>query len=342
MKHPGSRFILAFLAFISVFLYASSSDFYAQELSGDKLPNIIILTFSGVRNSEALDDPTHQYIPNLWGKIFKEGVLYTNVVALNNQFHMPVLHAINTGMTAPFYAYPVRKPSIFQYVSKKYRLPNTKICSLGSWYNQDYALITDDYPQDTYPCALSFMDFDMSPQLKEILTEQESFFWRGYPGLVEKNPERWPNWDSLGDVQYEVFRRILRYFKPKLVHYILNDVESAHADSFARYVLALKKCDERISQIKEFIDSDPYYKKNTYLIINVDHGRNLYYMDHFENCYANPGKVWMYIYGPRIKKGVVIKRPVYHTDIFATVAYLMDVETHANDGKVLKDAFREN
>jgi len=186
------------------------------------------------------------------------------------------------------------------------------------------------------------MDFDISPQLKEILTKQELVFWDGFSSLVDKNPEKWPNWDSLGDVQYEAFMKIMRKFKPKLMHYILNDTESAHADSFARYLLALKKCDKRILEMREFIDSDPYYKDNTYLIINVDHGRNMYYMDHVENCYPNPSHVWLYIYGPRIKKGIVIKRPVYHTDIFATVAYLMDVETHANDGKVLKDAFREN
>ncbi len=341
MKSAKLKFSLALLLAIFNSFCVTSHKLYGQDVFEEKIPNVIIVTFSGVRNTETIKDPTHQYIPNLWGRIFKEGVLYTNLVALSHQFHMPVFHAINTGLTYLFYAYPLRAPSIFQYVSKKYGLPKTKLWSLGSWYNQDYAFATDDYPQETYPCALSFMDFNMSTELKEILTKQELIFWESFPGLMEKNPEKWPNWDSLGEVQYQMFKKILRKFRPKLIHYVLNDIESAHADSFARYVLALRKCDRRISEIWEFIENDPYYKDNTYLIINVDHERNRYYMDHFESSYPNPGKVWMYIHGPDIKKGVVIQRPVYHTDIFATVAYLMDVKTHANDGKILKDCFRK-
>ena len=131
----------------------------------------------------------------------------------------------------------------------------------------------------------------------------------------------------------------MREFKPKLVHYIMNDVEVAHSDTFSKYVLALRACDKGVFEIWEMIQKDSFYKDNTYLIINVDHGRNLYYMEHYENAYDNPSHVWMYIYGPDIKKGVIINRPIYHIDIFTTVAYIMNVETHSTEGKVLKDCF---
>ena len=332
------RKILVFiLCFLNIFYIHAD----AQNEFDEKVPNVIIITFSGLRNSESIDDPTHQYISNLWGRIFKEGSLYTNLVSLNHQFHMPSVHAINTGLTYPVYGYPLKAPSIFQYVNKQYRFPKTKTWSLGHWFSPDYAVSMPGYTEDTYPCALSFIDLEISPELKNKFTNQEIIFWETFSELLEHNPERWPNWDSLGEVQYRFLRKIISEFKPNLVHHILNDIESAHSDTFARYVLALKKCDERILEIWEFIRDDPYYKDNTYLIINVDHERNLYYMDHHENTYSNPAQVWMYIYGPGVRKGAVIERPVYHTDIFATVAYLMDVKTHASEGVILKDCFND-
>jgi len=341
MKNPALRFIQISLISAAVYFGGIRGDLCGQDKNPDKdLPNVIIMTFSGLRNSESIEDPSHQYIPHLWNEIFKEGTLYTNLVALNFQFHMPVVHAINTGLTYPVFTNSLRAPSIFQYVRKRYDLPQTKLWSLGTWYKSDYALATENYSQETYPCMFSSMDFDMSPQLKEILNKQELSFEDSFPKLLKKNREYWPSWDALGDVQFGIFKKILRKFKPKLVHYILNDVECAHSDTFGRYVLTIRKCDEKISEIKEFIDQDPYYKNNTYLIVDVDHERDLYYVDHFENSYLNPARVWMYIYGPGVKKGAKINRPVYHTDIFATVAYLMGVETHANDGKILRDCFK--
>ena len=135
----------------------------------------------------------------------------------------------------------------------------------------------------------------------------------------------------------------MRDFKPKLIHYLMQDTDCAHFSTFGRYVLSLKTADKKIFDIWQTIKKNPFYKDNTYLIISPDHERNAYYMHHDENAYDNPSKVWMYIYGPDIKKGVVIDRAIHHIDIFATVAYIMDVETHATDGKILKDCFcKEN
>ena len=62
-------------------------------------------------------------------------------------------------------------------------------------------------------------------------------------------------------------------------------------------------CDREINEIMDIIKTDPFYKDNTYLIVSPDHDRNTYYMQH--NLYNNK-PVWLYIYGPDIKKGTVI------------------------------------
>jgi len=64
-------------------------------------------------------------------------------------------------------------------------------------------------------------------------------------------------------------------------------------------------------------------------------------MQHNDFTKADRMPVWMYIYGPDIKKGKTISRQIEHTDIFATLAYLTGVSAPNTEGKVLKDAFRK-
>ena len=78
-----------------------------------------------------------------------------------------------------------------------------------------------------------------------------------------------------------------------------------------------------IYEIWQIIESEPFYQGNTYLFISPDHERNSYYMDHFENPPENPSNVWMYVYGPKVKKGVVIDNVVHHVDMFQTIAVIM-------------------
>ena len=333
-------FIRAGIIFIVLFSKFSFNA-YPQGAPEDKIPNVIIVTFNGVRNEDSIDDPTHQYIPNFWNNMRKEGVLYTNLTNLNFEFHMPSVNAINTGGIYPFFSDGISAPTIFQYVKKKYALQRHKLWLIGHWFAKQGGLTTAEYPDDTYPCQMSFSIvkcFLVPVELTETLTKQESIFLDQAYKLKDKNLTYF-HWDTLGEIQYRFFKKIVQKYKPKLIHYVMNDVESAHYDSFARYVLALKRSDEKIFEILQMIKSDPFYKNNTYLFISMDHGRNLYYMNHTENPVEDLSRVWMYVYGPDIKKGITITRPVRHIDIFATVADIMAVETYPTEGKVLKDSF---
>lgn len=311
----------------------------------DPIPNVIIMTFSGLRNTESIDDPTHQYIPHLWTQMRREGVFYTRLTDLNHEFHMPSVWAINTGMTNPVFSTPLKSPSLFQYVRKKYKLPSYKTWSIGHWFDSDYAVATPQYPENTFPDALSLSTFSVSepcnsPHLAKILNKPETSFLETFPEFMRNAYEKWPNWDSLGEVQYQMLLHIMHTYKPKLIHYVINDIEVAHSDSFAKYVLALRACDRRIYEIWRLIQNDPFYKGRTYLFVNVDHSRNRYYMDHYENAfYDNPSRVWLYVYGPGIRKDKIIDRTVHHTDVFATVAYLLHLKTHPTQGKILYEVF---
>jgi len=313
-----------------------------REGTKGELPNVIMITFSGVRSIDSIDDVTHQYVPRLWNELRKEGTLYTNVIDLNYQFHMPVVSAILTGQV---YSWNNKLivPSIFQYVRKQYKLPISKVWSFGDWMIDDAVYKTIGYGRKTFPCQVASLQFKMSPETQELLSEQlntqEKVFLERFNHMTQKKISTWPQWDSLGDVQFALFEKVFKKFKPVMVHYVMNDVEGAHYGSYARYVLSLKKSDERIYQIWQWIQNDPEYKDNTYLIVTVDHQRNVYYMDHHDNDLKDPSPVWIYIYGPNVKKNIMIDREVHHIDIFKTVSFLLGLKTHDTRGNVLADCF---
>jgi len=324
--------LIAFLLFIK-----ESPAIDTPDPVDKNIPNVIIIILSGVRNSESITDPDHQYIPNLWNNMRKEGALYTNLVCLGAEFHVQAA-AINTGRSWSAFC-RIDTPTIFQYIRKKYTLPLHSLWSIGQLWGPLCHYNSSGYGDDTYPSELA-QNLILTPELEVTFTKQESFFL----SHVKENRKHFPGftayiWDAINEVDYRFFKKIIREFKPKMVQFVMQGTETAHYDTFARYALSLKRSDEMIFEIWQMIKNDPFYKNNTYLIVCPDHGRNLYYMQHNENAHDDPSHVWMYIYGPHIKKGITISRSVYHRDIFVTLAYIMDVETHPSEGKVLKDCF---
>lgn len=315
-------------------LFTTTPLLFSQDNSWDDLPNVFVISLESIRNSESIDDPTHQYIPNLWNKMLKDGTLFTNLIDLNNNFHMPVLQAINSGENYSAFGRPLKAPTIFEYVGRKYSMPKTKLWSIGHWHN--YICKINKYVD--YPCVLNsnFIE-EHSPEFDSLLSKQEQIFLSNK--IIENKIYGviWNEWDSVGQVLYQFFKKICKQYKPKLIHYSMADVEAAHYCTFARYCLALMAIDKRIYEIWRMINEDPYYKNNTYLIVTVDHQRDAYYMQHDHR--GEEDNVWIYIYGPNVKKGAVIKRVVHHIDIFATIAYLMKVETHDTKGRFLEDCF---
>ncbi len=323
---------IAYIVLIFIVCHAGIS-------SGAEAPNVVIITLESVRNQDSIDDPTHQYIPNLWFKIIKEGTLFTSVIDLNRQFHMSVVGCINSGRWFPL-DQEINCPTIFQYARSAYHWPTEKTWTIGEWNNQSF-YETPEYPLDTAPCRLLTLSIEPPPVLVEILTEQEKLFFERYKKIEESPIFFWPTWDSLNEIEQRMMMKVFNVFKPKLVHYIINAPETAHFDDYGRYVISLKRADEMIFEIWQMVRNDPFYQDNTYFIVTPDHARNAYHMDHYENPIERPSKVWLYIYGPRVKKNTIIKDTIYHIDVFPTVSAILGLKVGRNEGRVLKECFTE-
>jgi hypothetical protein len=308
-----------------------------------KLPNIIVINISGASNSDTINDPSHQFMPNLWNVMFKEGVLYKNLKVLPLTFHTPSGISICAGTEYAGFPVTISSMSIFTYIGKKYNLPKTKI-----WCINHISGMFDDNLDLQYPACLSDIfgpnKIDIAdkfindnPDFVKQLEKNEQIFFEKYIELRKKNILIWPLHDSNSEVIYDLVKKLIAFYKPVFIFYVMDEPESAHSDTYARYVLGLKDLDNRILGIWNLINTDPYYKGNTYLFVTVDHSRDENYMEH-DKTREN---VWFYVYGPGIKKGKKIDGQVNSVDIFATIAYIMDVKTDKTNGKILYDSFEK-
>jgi hypothetical protein len=262
------------------------------------------------------------------------GTLYDNLEDQNLSFHKPAYLATNTGRVYGG-CFPNFKETIFAEFGEKYDVPPEKVWLLGHYLVRDAFYPKND--DRKYPSYFSAFGWG-SIILDEILTKREKKFIHDFRVVTARIKPPWPLWDSFDPVLFSILKKILRVYKPKLVHYVMSNTEAAHYGMYVRYVHGLKMADDSIYDLWNTINTDPYYKNNTYLIVQVDHGRDNYYMQH---DYAKE-KVWMYIYGPCIKKNNIIKRCVHHTDVYATLRYLLGMQHNDNSqGRILKDCFVE-
>jgi len=317
-------------------LFLKSAFGEPPERSPESVPNVIIISLSGVRNSESIKDPAHQYFSHLWNDLLKEGMLYTDVVCVEQEFHMTTFNSINTGKSSLLY-YKIDRPTIFQYVRKKYGWPANKFWMVGNWQGVWGYCKTDGFQEDTYPNDIS-LGLDITPDLAQVLSSQERLILDSLRESQKKfSGFNFSNWDAFDALSFKLFKKVVAAYHPKLVHYSFGGPDIAHYDSFGRYVLTLQQDDQMIYEIWRLIQNDPFYKDNTYLFVNADDERNAYYRYHDSNARDNPCHVWLYVFGPNVKKGVTVKRPIHHIDIFPTVARIMEVETPSSDGKVLTE-----
>lgn len=318
-------------------VFGAAADQPAQ-VPDKEVPNVIIISMSGVRNSESIADPTRQYFPHLFNEMLKEGTLYTDVICVEQQFHMTTFTSINLGKSSLLF-YKIDRPTIFQYARKKYGWPANKCWMVGNWQGIKGYYEGEGFGEETYPDEIS-LGLGVSDALKAVLSlpEQEIL-----DALRESQKDfagfNFCNWDAFDTLAFGLFKKVLKTYHPKLIHYSCDGPDAAHYESFARYALTLSQADEIIYYLWQFIQTDPFYKDNTYLFVNPDDERNAYFRFHDSNARDNPSHVWLYVFGPGVEKGRVIKRPIHHIDIFPTVARIMEIEIPPNQGELLTEIF---
>ena len=161
---------------------------------------------------------------------------------------------------------------------------------------------------------------------------------------------------TFGDGQcFELTRHILEAFKPKLITLQILALDDAHADSddwendtdFEQYLQHLAATDELIGNLWNFVQSDPYFKDTTSLLLRPECGRDdevdIYGQLHHSHGNYGSHNVWTLGVGPDFKNGAVFNERVMRRDLCPTIAYLMtgrDI-AHYTSGSVRTQMFKD-
>jgi hypothetical protein len=312
MKTKPVNAFAGIIGLLSLSFLSCSKDFPVTSFA---TRNVIIVVVDGARYTETWGEPTRQYIPHR-SALLSQGVLCSNFYNQGTTFTVPGHAAICTGnyenLNNGGTEYPSH-PSIFQYWQKTYKRPK----------EEAWVITTKDKLEVLSDCT--------DPAWKGAF---RPFCDCGVNGLGTGYRE-----DSI-TVKEVKSKLSLYHSRMTIVNFKQPDASGHAADSLG-YLQGILDTDNYIYQIWSFLQSDPFYKDRTTMIVTNDHGRHSAghldgYVSHGDTC-LGCRHIEFFAMGPDLKKNYTCTTPYEQIDISATVAELMGFSMPGSKGKVMRD-----
>ncbi len=302
-----------------ILLFVIGFNINAQETKKDyKTENVIILIMDGPRYSETWGDPTHANIPHMANDMAQHGVIFTdfrnNGPTYTCAGHTAICTGVYQGIKNNGKEIP-KNPSIFQYWLKA----------------------TGKKRTDAYVIA--------SKDKLAVLTNCKNRKWRG-----QYRPAQDCGYDGLysgyrpDQITYEHSIDILKKDHPQLAIINFRQPDSwGHAGNWNNYLSSMKKTDEYMYKIFEFLRQDDFYKGKTTVFVTNDHGRHLDghkdgFVNHEDNC-EGCRRINFFAAGPDFKKDVIMESGRDLIDIPVTIAELMGFQIEKSKGEIMTELF---
>ena len=270
--------------------------------------NVFLVVIDGVRNDEAFDDSTHQYIPHIWNNLRPMGTVYSEfystTITYTTAGHETMLSGVrynypNAG-AEPCEPYRPRFPTVFEYYRKANNVPQLKTWGILGKEN------------------LSSLDYSLYPG-----------YGSPYKGSVVF---------EAGDdtVTMNLLNDTIQRDHPSLVLLNLRDVDvRGHIGVWERYLAAISLADSLVWDLWVRIEDDPTYQGKTTMFITTDHGRH----DDMHGGFSEHGgtdhgveHLLFLALGPDIKQDTVITDRRDPVDIAPTIGELLGFETPFVEG----------
>jgi hypothetical protein len=347
---------------------ALSSSLAAQPL---KTKNVIIVTLDGLRwqelyrgadsaliNSKYTDDKVavqKQFwaataderrkllFPFIWSAVANDGQLYGNrdlgsrdEVANKFSLSYPGYNELFTGATDPHISSnnPVNNPNLnlLEFINKQKDFEN-KVAVFASWERFTQILNTK---RSGLLVNAGYMDVNL-PNINARLK---------YLNQIQRQAPHY-----LGDstridfLTFEFAKEYLKQYQPRVLYLAFDETdEMAHAGYYKFYLDRAHQEDAFIQELWEYVQSNPFYKDKTTLIITCDHGRgdaNLgNWREHGYFIAPHSEQTWFAVLGPdtqplgEVKSGVI----TYHKQMAQTIAKMLDLDFKAWAGHDVGDA----
>lgn len=284
-----------------------------------------LLTKKFIGNSQ--EENRTLLMPFFWNTIAKKGLLYGNrnkdsKVNLTNKmaFSYPGYNEILTGKADDVNVISNDKlynknVTILEKVNNSETFKG-KVAAFGSW--DVFPFIINDQ-RSGIPVNAGYMN------AKGDLNEKEMFLNE----IQRQAPIIWEG------VRLDVFthhftKEYVKKNHPKLVFISYGETDDfAHSGFFDFYIKSMNNTDALIEDLWNYVQSDPFYKDNTYFVITTDHGRGTgvekesKWTDHGSNV-KGADQTWMAILGPNLKStGESTSGQLYTDQVAPTVLELL-------------------
>lgn len=271
---------------------------------------VVLFVIDGARLSETFDDPTHTHIPSIWNELRPQG-------AIVSEFW-------NGGDTRT--------------------VPGHASMITGTWQ----ALANDGSQRPDMPTLFEYL------RATHAVPQSETYVISGKGKLdvcsYSTHADYGPTYGATEDVGlstdgavYGELISVLQTERPRLVLACFPSVDtSGHSGVWTDYLAAIDTADSLAAACWAYLEADPYYAGQTYLIITNDHGRhddqNGGFQSHGDGC---PGcrRIMFLALGPDVRAGYVATGVYDLRDICQTVASILDVDPTEADGHVIQEIF---
>jgi type I phosphodiesterase/nucleotide pyrophosphatase len=304
---------------------------FSLSLFSQAVENIVLVTLDGLRwqelyggavDSMMLNDklvrdtaglmnkysaPTQEearlkLMPWFWTKVAKDGQLYGNRWLGNKMnctnshwFSYPGYNEILTGFSDPLVDSNAKKynenKTVLEWLHEKPEFAG-KVAAFCSW--DVFPYIINDL-RSNIPVNAGFRKAD-----GEYLTYKEQLL----NDLQDQIPSPW------GGVRLDAFTHnyMLEYMKknhPRVVYISYGETDDfAHDGRYDHYLNSAHQTDKWIQELWEYIQSDPFYKGKTSLVITTDHGRGTSPMTEWKShgtIYKGSDQIWLAALGPNVQ-----------------------------------------
>lgn len=265
-------------------------------------------------------------MPWMWSTVVKEGQLYGNrwlgnKVNCTNRFWFsyPGYNEILTGVSDPEIDSNAKKynknKTVLEWFFEKPDFAG-KVAAFCSWDVFPY-IINDK--RSGIPVNAGFQKAE-----DEYLTYKEQFL----NDLQDQIPSPWTT-VRLDAFTHNYMMEYMKKHHPRLVYISYGETDDfAHDGRYDHYLKSAHQTDQWLQDLWEYIQSDPYYKGKTSLVITTDHGRGNSPMVQWKShgtIYRGSDEIWVAAIGPNIKAKGEVKtdQRLFQNQIAKTVAKLL-------------------
>jgi hypothetical protein len=264
-------------------------------------------------------------LPFIWGTIAKQGQIYGNRNAGNLMntantywFSYPGYNEILTGYPDALVNSNGYKnnpnQNLLEFLNKQPAFKG-KVAAYASWDAFDRIF---NKPRAGFPVIAAFEKMGGEhPNTKEALMNK----------MLTDSYKPFGNEECLDVFTHYGAMEYMQQHKPRVMFIGYGETDEwAHSGKYHDYLNAAHQVDQWLSDIWAYIQSDPFYKDQTALVITTDHGRGL------SNEWTSHGpkivgadQMWFAIMGPGVAAKGEVKEPMqnYQKQLAQTIAHLL-------------------